>query len=960
MAMSRFSHPLLLAGFLAAILGPNALAQSSDMTILKTGPAQAAADTDVPYTVTVGNNGPDASLTVTVADTIPAGMTFVSESHDPAFTCTTPAVGGTGTVSCTSPSLAFGATANFTFVFHIDASEPAGTQYSNVATVSVPNIIVEGNPQNSDPNEENNSSLAFTQIPPPPSSDIGVTKNGPGVAGPDTDVIYTITFFNAGPDSEPEATLTDTLPGTMTFVSLSQSGASVNCTTPAVGAGGTITCTAAPLAANTSTTLTLTGHIPAGTQSGTTFTNTATVAGSNDQNSENDLAFTELIVSSVDVSVTKTGPPSVTAGDTATYTITVANTGPDVAIDITLTDNLPPGTTFASLTQNNGPFATCGTPSAGTNGQITCTWAAMTSTESAQFTLVVNSGSATSIPNTANVSSQSFDSDNSNNTSTVTTTVTQVADLSVTKSGPATVTAGTNATYSIGVSNAGPSFATSVVLNDPLPANTTFVSLMQTSGPTFNCTTGATLNCTLASLAPGEAATFDLVVAVASTAPNASTISNTVTATSSTDDPTSNSATTNATVVTSADLSVTKGNGPGGMVAGTNASYLITATNAGPSSATSVQLTDVLPANTTFVSLMQTSGPTFNCTTGPTITCTLASFPPGAPATFDLVVAVASSTPNGTLISNTADISSATVDPTPGNNSSTTSAVTVAASADLSVTKSGPTAVAPGADITYTVTVANSGPSDAASVQLTDTLPAGTTFVSGTQPNGPTFNCTYPSPGATGTITCTIPSLVSGASAIFTFVFHVAPTATGTITNTATVSSTTADPNQANGSATSSPAAVSPETTDVSITKSASGARFSAGTNVTYTIIATNNGPAVATNVVVTDVLPPGTTLVSATTTQGSCSGTTTVTCNAGVLLSGGNVTITLVVQLPFVVGSVSNTATVTSDNADSNPANNSATSALAVTGEIPSLSPLALALLAMALAGVSLFVMKR
>lgn len=831
--MSRFAHPLLFAGFLAAMFGPIALAQSSDMTILKTGPAQAAADTDVSYSVSIGNNGPDASLEVTVSDNIPPGMTFVSlqQTSGPAFNCTTPP----GTVTCTSPSLAVGATASFTFVFHIDANAQAGAQFSNVATVSVPNVIVDGNPQNSDPNEENNSSLALTEIPPPPSSDIGVTKTGPNAAGPDTDVIYTITFFNAGPDSEPEATLTDTLPGTMTFVALSQSGASVSCTTPAVGAGGTVTCTGAPFAANASTTLTLTGHIPAGTQSGTTFTNTATVSGSNDQSNENDQAFTSLTVSSADVSVTKTGPASVTAGSTATYTVTVANAGPDVAIDVTLTDNLPPGTTFASLTQDNGPIATCGTPLAGTNGQITCTWPSLALSQSAQFTLVVNSASATSIPNTATVSSQSFDGNTSNNTSTVTTTVAQVADLSV-----------------------------------------------------------------------------------------------------------------------------TKGNGPGGMVAGTNASYIISVGNGGPSTATSVQLTDVLPANTTLVSFSQTSGPTFNCTTGPTITCTIASFSPGASAAFTLVVTVASSTPNGTLISNTANISSAAADPTPGNNSSTTSASTVATSADVSVTKSGPTAVAPGTDITYSVTVANSGPSDAAAVQLSDTLPAGTTFVSGTQLNGPTFNCTYPPAGAPGSITCTIPSLVSGASAMFSFVFHVAPTATGTITNTASVSSTTADPNPGNGSATTSPAVISPATTDVRITKSVSGARFSAGSEVTYTIVATNNGPAVATNVVVTDILPAGTTFVSATPTQGSCSGTTTVTCNAGILLSGGNVTITLVVQLPFVLGSVSNTATVTSDNADSNPTNNSATAALDVTSEIPSLSPLALALLAMALGGVSLLVMKR
>jgi uncharacterized repeat protein (TIGR01451 family) len=185
---------------------------------------------------------------------------------------------------------------------------------------------------------------------------------------------------------------------------------------------------------------------------------------------------------------------------------------------------------------------------------------------------------------------------------------------------------------------------------------------------------------------------------------------------------------------------------------------------------------------------------------------------------------------------------------------------------------------------------------------------------------------------------------------------HVSPTTTGTINNTANVASTTTDPTPGNGASTS-PAVVAPATTDLSITKTANGNRFPPGSNVTYTIVATNNGPAVATNTVVTDTIPAGTTFVSATPSQGSCTGTTTVVCNVGVLLPSASATITLVVTLPPTFGPVTNTATVTSANADSNPANNSATATLAVAAEIPSLSPLALALLALALAGVGLFV---
>ena len=185
---------------------------------------------------------------------------------------------------------------------------------------------------------------------------------------------------------------------------------------------------------------------------------------------------------------------------------------------------------------------------------------------------------------------------------------------------------------------------------------------------------------------------------------------------------------------------------------------------------------------------------------------------------------------------------------------------------------------------------------------------------------------------------------------------HVDPTTTGTISNTASVTSATSDPTPGNGTSTS-PALVSPATTDLSIAKTANGTRFPPGANATYTITATNNGPAVATNVVVTDTLPAGTTFVSATPSQGSCVGTTTVTCSLGVLLPSASATISLVVTLPPTFGPVDNTASVTSDNADSNPANNAATATLATASEIPSISPLGLALLALMLAAAGLFV---
>jgi uncharacterized repeat protein (TIGR01451 family) len=391
------------------------------------------------------------------------------------------------------------------------------------------------------------------------------------------------------------------------------------------------------------------------------------------------------------------------------------------------------------------------------------------------------------------------------------------ADLAVTKSDtPDPVVAGTDLTYDISLKNLGPNDAVNASLTDATPANTTFVSFAQTGGPAFSCSTPAaggtgTVSCTISIFAAGATATFRLVVRVNASTPNGTTLSNTATATSDTFDPYpgNNSATATTKVIARADLSVTKSGVPDPVNAGENITYTINVANAGPSDAQSVSLTDATPTNTTFVSITQTAGPTFSCTsptlggTG-TVTCTIATLAAGASASFTLVVNVNANTPNGTTISNTATMSSGTTDKVPGNNSATATTTVVNAGADLSVVKTGPAQQGAGFDISYAITVTNSGPSDAASVALSDMVPTDTTFVSFTQNTGPTFTCSTPSVGGTGTVSCSLASLAVGATATFTLVVNVNALVTEgtTITNTASVSSTTSDPNQANNSST--------------------------------------------------------------------------------------------------------------------------------------------------------------
>ncbi len=259
----------------------------------------------------------------------------------------------------------------------------------------------------------------------------------------------------------------------------------------------------------------------------------------------------------------------------------------------------------------------------------------------------------------------------------------------------------------------------------------------------------------------------------------------------------------------SADLGVVQAALPDPVTAGTDLTYQVTVNNYGPSdsnTAFNVTLTDTVPANTTFVSHAQASGPAFTCTTPVmggvgTITCTVATFGAGESAIFTLVVHVSASLSSGGSVDHTATVSSGTTDPEAANDSSAVS-TTVATQADLSVTKAGPLQTTEGANIAYAIGVQNAGPSDAQGVTLADPLPAGTTFVSLSSPAG--WACATPAVGGTGAVACARPALPSGASASFQLVVRVASAAPqgAVIANTAAVASSTADPNPANDAAT--------------------------------------------------------------------------------------------------------------------------------------------------------------
>jgi uncharacterized repeat protein (TIGR01451 family) len=264
-----------------------------------------------------------------------------------------------------------------------------------------------------------------------------------------------------------------------------------------------------------------------------------------------------------------------------------------------------------------------------------------------------------------------------------------------------------------------------------------------------------------------------------------------------------------------------------------------------------------------------------------------------------------------------------------------------------------------GQEVTYTLTESNAGPDTATAPTITDTLPAGQTFVSSDD-----ASCT--ASGTPVVVSCPTADLPNGSSETIHIVASTAGipaplSAPLAQTDTATVSSATGDPNPANNTATATITVV--PAADLSLTKTSAPNPVIAGQQLTYTLTASNAGPDTAVNTVITDPLPAGETLETegvvevvrntiggsinisgndaavptpgageATCTSSTSGGVTTVSCPVGNIPAGGSATVTiLAVPNGTAATTLVNTATVSSATADPNPANNTASTTTTV-----------------------------
>lgn len=261
------------------------------------------------------------------------------------------------------------------------------------------------------------------------------------------------------------------------------------------------------------------------------------------------------------------------------------------------------------------------------------------------------------------------------------------------------------------------------------------------------------------------------------------------------------------------------------------------------------------------------------------------------------------------------------------------------ANADMAVTKTaGSSIVVAGNNITYTIGVTNNGPDPASSVQLNDTIPGNTVFASMNAPP-PGWTCITPAVGGTGSVSCSVPSMNASTSVSFTVAFKVnsgtAPTTV--ISNTAQVSSATADSNSSNDSSMASVTVVDPNSADLQITKTDSPDPVDVGSNLSYSIVLKNNGPQPAANPGWVDNLPAEVNFQSLTPPAGwtcitpAVGGSGQISCSSATSIPvNGTQTFPVTVKVNSNVFDntvISNTATCSTTTTDNVTSNNSATS---------------------------------
>ena len=895
-----------------------AWAQSSDLVLAQhvVSPDPVPAGGIATITMTVQNNGTGAASNVKLADTIPAGSTFIGMTANSGGTCA--AAVTPGDYECSWASIPYPGSRIVTLQVQL----PTSGVWPNAATVT--SSTTDPNPGNNALNR-NITVVAAADLRVAAASSVGV-----GTVAAGTPYTYTVDVSNQGPDGLPAGqapTVTFNVPAGSSITSR-PTGTGWTCT-PATGypltapsgvtPGALITCTRSgtdslangasfppitvPAVANVTGTVTAGFDVQSNFPDGNTTNNATTV----------DVALS----AGTDMSITKTAAMAAVGGVTrATFNLQARQNGGSTPSNVTVTDTLPIGLDYFDFTAAS-PW-NCNF-NAGTR-TLSCTYPGNYTdgpyTDLPLIQLRADVSGVGNIPNTGTVSADQADPVGSNDTSTV--NVNNSADLGITKSASVSpVVVGAAYNWEVVVRNHGPMpvlIGQTITVTETIPVGMQVNSAISNanwtcsgtyaSGPNSgNAVTyptsgdSVTLVCTHTrsgsnnSNLAKDANAPTLMIPVTNTA--AGNLSNTACLALSGAGPVEAGDTgagfernchttgiTGTTGVNSADLQITKSASPNPVVVGDQLTYTLTArNNSGSVSATNVHVYDTLNnlrssgAAHGFMSATTAQGtcsrnggasvatlPSADVTSA-VIDCDLGTLTPGQEVIITITVRPHNNTAATLSRPNTADINSLDIgDPNRGNNTITINS-DVLPRVDATVTKTvNPSSnVRVGQPMVYTITASNGGPSTANKLIINDPLPPNTAFVSrGNPSNGGTCTQTPAVNDTTGTLICEWANVPSGGNRTVTMTVRALAAALNTtVSNTVNVSVDPLDTetNTANNSSTIG-ATIIDSLVDILVQKTDGPDPVPLGGLTTYTVAVRNTGPSIGTNLVVTDTFP--------------------------------------------------------------------------------------------------------
>ncbi|MES1205472.1 MAG: CCXG family PEP-CTERM protein [Pseudomonadota bacterium] len=585
-------------------------------------------------------------------------------------------------------------------------------------------------------------------------------------------------------------------------------------------------------------------------------------------------------------------PNPVNAGMAVTYTLFYESTGTIATTPATLVQELSPSLTFVSastggtydpatrhVTWSVGPLGV------GMSGSVT-------------VTATVNAGvpDQTSIVDLLQLSASNV---SATATATSTVLVDNAAPMLAVGMTPDPVNAGDQLTVGLTYGNAGSIDATNATLTDVIPANTTFVQAM--GGGTFDATT-RTITWSLGTIPSHGGATVSYVISVPNPVANHTPLIDMASLTANNTSTVTGHATAytkSAPLLTFTDVPNTSP-----VAAGAPLSYTLSWSNIGSDAANDSVIQWALPAHVTFQTA--NNGGTYDSASNKVI-WNLGSILSGSMGGVTVTVLVDSPLPNGTQL-----IDQAALLTSNGGMQMANTTVNVNSAPALVLTETGaPNPVAAGGQLVYTLAYGNGGTDSAQNAAIVAAVPANTSFVSAT--GGGTYD------SGANSVTFGLGALAGNSNLMpnplgsVTFTVNVAsPLANGT---TLTASAMLSADNATGAPAVATDKVQSAPT--LSLTNTGMPSPIDPGSLLTYTIAYANNGTDAAHGVTVTDVLPSGVTIMSASNGGSYDTGTNTVTWSLADLAAGasGSITLTVLVNSSAPAGMLTDTAVLSASN---------------------------------------------